>query len=206
MGIRIFLTVDNAVEVIQRWVLSDDAALRKYRIFVLDKAERFGGMILFDIVGRCKKLIKFRAADRAVSKKAWVIFAKTLPQVVRVLRCELHRVLLAFLIQVFHQLRANAKPPEQTCIVHLQPRRGWSIQTAQLLNLCKESLDNAECQLRLLFENIVGDVNEATMKKNAYTVISQLRQIWADAKFVLGRWLEPDRPYSYPLLQHFTEA
>ena len=70
MSIRIFLTVGNAIEVIQRWVLSDDPALRKYWVLVLDRAEWLDGMILLDVICRREKLVELSAADRIVSNEA----------------------------------------------------------------------------------------------------------------------------------------
>lgn len=79
MSVCVFLAIGSAIEVIQGRVLSDDTALRKNWIFVLDQAEWLDGMVLVDVVGRCKKLVEFGTTGRMVSRKAQVTLADTLP-------------------------------------------------------------------------------------------------------------------------------
>lgn len=62
MSVGVFLTVGEAVEKFEGRVLSDLTTLGKNGVPVLNKAEWFDGVILFDVVRRRKELVELSAA------------------------------------------------------------------------------------------------------------------------------------------------
>lgn len=107
---------------------------------------------------------------------------------------------------MLHQFRTHAKSPEQTSIVHLQPPRFRTIEPAQLLNLVKEELDDAQCKLRLVLEYVVGNVDEAPVREQTHAVVAQLWWVRVDTIFELSWWLQANTPHAYSLLKHITKS
>lgn len=62
VGVGIFWTGGEAVEIVEWLHFCNEPALRKYWEFVIDQTERRDGVVLIDVVGGRKQLVKFSSA------------------------------------------------------------------------------------------------------------------------------------------------
>ena len=75
--------------------------------------------------------------------------------------------------QVLHQFWANAETPEESCVIHLMPRRYRTCDLPELLDLREKGPYNIQSNLGFLLKDIVRDVDETTEWEDLDTVMSE---------------------------------
>lgn len=135
-----------------------------------------------------------------------MVFVRNSPQMIRVSCCKLDRVVIAFLVQRLHQLGAYTESPEQTRVIYFLPVRNRPVKAAQMLDLSEEKLHDSKRQLRLSFEDVIRNVDEATARKDPDTIKLRYWVIRRYSRFEVGWWLQSYGPYAYAFLEHFAKS
>jgi hypothetical protein len=111
------------------------------------------------------------------------------------------------LIEVLHELWANAQTPEQGCRHYMVVLVYRTVELLDLLDLREEQLNDLEGDLWLGLKNFVGDVDEAAMREDVDTVLL-LRGRWqvGPVYVVLHRRLDAHGPKRYFFSEHLAKS